>query len=100
MIPLSAMQAPVCEMPQRIQTDFSLPILNTEHHGATMPGSPDQIYITFSSQPHRGDGISAHAKRRASQLLPDGLDRAESRVPGRTRRSTQSHNLQFPLWSR
>ncbi len=50
MIPLSAMQAPVCEMHQLIQTDFSLPTLDTEHHGGRMPGSPDQIYITPSSQ--------------------------------------------------
>ena len=100
MIPLTAMQARVCEMHQRIQTHFSLPILDTEHHGGTTAGSPDQIHITPSSQPHCGDGISADAKRRASQLLCDGLDRAESRVPGRTRRSSQSHNLQFPLLSR
>src|SRR3954467_7447909 len=100
MIPLSAMQSPVCEMHQPIQTDFSLSTLDTEHHGGRMPGSPDQIYITPTSQPPRGDGISADAKRRASQLLRDGLDRVESRVPRRTRRSSQSHNLQFPLLSR
>ena len=34
-------------MHQRIQTDFSLPALGTEPHGGTMPGSPDQIYISF-----------------------------------------------------
>ena len=45
-------------MHQRIQTDFSLPILDTEHHVEGCQGSPDQIYITPSSQPHRGDGIA------------------------------------------
>jgi hypothetical protein len=79
-----------------IQTQFSLPILDSEHHGETMLASPDQIHITSSSQPHRDDWISADAKRRASQLLRYDLDRAESRDPGRAQRSTQSRT--YCLW--